>query len=436
MQKRLLFVCLVLALSVPGLPAVHAQPRQAIVVNDASELVAALTPANAGRLILARRGTYAVRSPLIVPDGATLEGEGVMRRSDLPDGFEPGTETRLVPDPGFAPMGVDFLTMGHGATIRNVLVEDVAGRSGNVLGIRSRGPNDEVSALVERCEILNPKPSSAGLDGPLGRAIVVLTQNRLLGLDPLPDEDAQVSLTLVDSVIRSTTGGSALFAINFASHGRVTIDMEMNRLVGPIELTAGVSRPDKVIGATMTVRSFRNSYSSPGGALTAWTIDGGSSAPMPGFVAEGTSGDLTRFTSIDDRIEGFLVGVAAAAAKRHSLASGLISDNDVELHLVGLEVTTERAGNSIPADFALFGARADGTYIPGNGNRLRVLMAGVTGSGPRRNLYADEFGSSGPQNLGTANVLEFVGAFEAFVHRNTSIDPAPGAEFFPAGHGR
>src|SRR5688572_27065269 len=49
-----------------------------IVVSSAAELVAALVPENAGRRIRVRFGTYDVSQPLLVPDGATLEGEGVM----------------------------------------------------------------------------------------------------------------------------------------------------------------------------------------------------------------------------------------------------------------------------------------------------------------------------------------------------------------------
>jgi len=200
-----------------------------------------------------------------------------------------------------------------------------------------------------------------------------------------------------------------------------------------------VSRPDEVTGASLTIRSFRNLYSVSGdpvltGARVAWTIDGGSTAPIPGLVPHGTSSDVMRFTSIDDRIEGFPGGIAATAAKRHSLTSSLVSNNDVELHLIGLQLTTEFVSSFQPADFIFAGARADGDFVTGNDNRLRVLMTGVTGSGPRANSYDDEVGS--PQHVGTGNELEFISSLQAFLQRNARIEPAPDLVFFRDGSNR
>ena len=76
------------------------------------------------------------------------------------------------------------------------------------------------------------------------------------------------------------------------------------------------------------------------------------------------------------------------------------------------------------------------SLIPGDGNTLRAVMRGVTGSGSRSNVYADVLGSSGPVPAafrGTGNRLEIVGSAQAFEHTNQAIDPAPGSEFFTGG---
>ena len=98
-----------------------------IVVSNAMELQTALTVANAGRRIHALPGTYSVSAPLLVPDGATLEGEGIMRFDSrgLPTGFQPGTETKIRAASLFAG---DLLTLGDGVTVRQLVVEDFLGR--------------------------------------------------------------------------------------------------------------------------------------------------------------------------------------------------------------------------------------------------------------------------------------------------------------------
>ena len=425
MTTRLWIACLALALSDVALPADRAQPPDWIVVSDADGLVAALTPANAGRHVHVLRGTYVVHAPLTVPDGVALEGEGVMLGKDLPDGFEPGTETRIVPD-ALAPFAGDLLTLGNAVTISGLIVQDIAGRPGNVVATTSRRPDDQISASILRCQIINPKASAAGPNGPLGRAVTVLTQNRSFGAAPPPDEGASVSLVLTDSIIQSPNG-SALFAINFASRGSVTMDVTGNRVNGQFEVTAGVSRPDEVTGASVTIRSQRNAYSSPAGVGVGWTIDGGSSPPIPGFVAPGTSGDVTRFTSIGDTIEHFPTAIIATAAKRHSLTIGPVSGNVVELQLIDLQLSTV---GPHAADLVLQAALVDGAYAPGDDTSLRVLMARGAGSGARQNFYANETGPAGPQQFGTGNALTIVGSPESFSRINTNILPAPGPEFF------
>ena len=405
-------------------PGMAAQPQDVIVVSTAADLQAALTPENAGRRIRVLSGTYPVGGPLVVPDGVTLEGEGLMTGADLPDGFEIGTETRIVPDPAALPFGGDLLTLGDGVTIRGLIIEDVAGRAGNVVAVRSRTPRDRVSASILRCEIINPKPSGAGPDGPLGRALAVLTQNRSLAADPPPDEDAVVSVLLTHSIVRSTGGGSAIFAINFASRGDVTVVTRSNRIFGSFEIDGGVSRPDEVKDARLAVESDGNVYSPLAGAPVAWTIHGASGAPVPMFVAPGTSGNVVRFTSMGDVISGFPTGIAATGARRRNLTSGPHSDNVVDLRLIGLQLSTSAA------DLVLHGAAANGRFAPGDGNVVRALMIGVTGSGTRLNSYEHETGAGQPQSLGTGNELRILGSPSSFRVLNPGIDPAPAAEFF------
>ena len=425
MRKRMFVLCLVL--SAAGWERdLAAKPPSLIIVSDAAGLQAALTSENEGRRIHLLRGTYQVHAPLVVPDGVILDGEGVMLGSVLPEGFENGTETRIVPDAS-APFAGDLLTLGHGATIRALIVEDIPRRSGNVVAVHSRAPADRVSASIERCEIVNPKANGAGPDGPLGRGLAVLTRNGSLGAAPPPDEDAEVSVTLTRSIIRSTAGASAIFAINFASRGDVTITASLNRIYGSIEITGGVSRPDEVKDARLTVHSEWNEYSTLGGAPVAWTIDGGSGAPVPNFVAPGTSGNVVRLTSIGDRVEGFPAGVAATAGKRHNSTSGPTSNNVVDLRLIGLRLETEGPN---AADLILHGAGADGQYAPGDDNILRVLMVGVSGSGSRQNSYANEIDAGQALNLGTGNRLEVLGSETSFGVLNPEIVPAPPAEFF------
>ena len=53
-----------------------------------------------------------------------------------------------------------------------------------------------------------------------------------------------------------------------------------------------------------------------------------------------------------------------------------------------------------------------GEFPAGDRNVLRVEMSGVTGSGPRRNVFADVVGPSQPANFGTDNRLEIVGGHQ------------------------
>lgn len=131
-----------------GPVALRSAAEDALVVNTVTvtttaELLAALSPENAGRRILLRSGTYDIDRPLTIPDGITPEGEGTMHPdgAGFPTGFGSSVHVTLqmtanVPD--------DMLTLGDGVTLRRLEVVDRTGRSGNVVAVYSRRPGDQV----------------------------------------------------------------------------------------------------------------------------------------------------------------------------------------------------------------------------------------------------------------------------------------------------
>src|SRR6266511_2122399 len=148
-----------------------------IIVTTAADLMAALSPPNAGAQILVRAGDYDLSQALTVPDQATLVGEGVMGfdESGLPTGFEASGRTLLR---ATAALAGDVLTLGDGATLRGLVIEDLAGRPvGNPVAVVSRAAGDFISAHIEECEIINPNPSMVTGQGPSGRGLVVITSN-------------------------------------------------------------------------------------------------------------------------------------------------------------------------------------------------------------------------------------------------------------------
>ena len=432
---------LVIALAGPVAPA-HGTSTAVIRVSNADELVAALDPRNAHRHVHVLRGDYAITRPLVVPDGTFLEGDGVMQVVDgLPVGFEVGTESTLRVTSGFEG---DLMTLGDGAVVRKIKFVDVATapgaaprRSGNVIVAGSRGPGDRLTAEIRDCEIVNPHPSEAGPDGPTGHALVVLTRNPAQHQAPPPHEGATVAVRVVRSILRAVGAGGAVFVINFASHGNVSVGLTDNRLEGPLIATGGVSRPDLVSNAITTVNSTHNLYILPAGGSDrfAWQVIGGSSAHhFPGLGSAGASFNTASVHSVDDRIEGFRIGILAAAGRRSLDSSGPVSDNRLDLDLERLRIRTEGAD---AADLELQGARSEpaqdiGREFPaGDRNTLHIRMHGVTGSPTERaNQYADVFGPSLPANRGTGNRLEISGTASDFARVNSNISAAPPAVFF------
>jgi hypothetical protein len=423
-------------------------------ISSSAELAAALDPVNVGRRIRLRPGVYDIDQPLTLPDGMTLEGAGVMRfdPDGRPTGFSDDTRTMLRMT---ANVGGDLLTLGDSATIRNVEIVDLAGRSGNVVAVVSRRADDRVSATIIESVIANPNPLSLGAGGPLGRSLLVITRNPNLGSDPPPHEGAALSVRMMRSMIQSPEGGGGFFVFNFAADSRITFDVSRSVIGGSNEANGGVSRPDAVHDSEVLLESegnlYRNGWPDPcASPLIAWNLTGGSGSPIPIPVPPTTRNRLI-VHSLDDRLEGFPTAVLATGSRRFfgDPLNPPPTDNSIDLQLIGTVISTPdcawapsgsntvgiAAGRMEPAaDFRLTGAWVGNDALnAGDRNTVRVEFRGVTGSGPRMNQYAHVTGTSGPLPVhlrGDGNRLEFVGDTATFARVNRDVDPSPGAGFF------
>jgi hypothetical protein len=448
--RRLAAVALALSIGACAMQALEAAPgpeltQPPVEVRTSKQLVEALQPGNAGRRIIAIRGVYDVDGPLLVPDGATLEGEGVMTfdADGLPVGFEPGTESTLRVARGFHGQ---VLTLGHGSALRGLRVLDLANspsqpslRQGNVVYVASRAPADAVSASIVECEITNPNAAGFSDVGPHGHGVVVLTLNPNLGATPAAHEGARISVRVQGSVIR-TPSGAVVFANHFAARSDSSISLEGNRFEGFLTVGAGVSRPDAVTDSVMRVESRDNLYVRSGRDRYGWLLLGGSTSPH--FLEAGIPGaarTLLQLDSTDDRVEGFRWSIHAVAARRIGGDSSPLMDNRLELRLRGTHIRSTGDG---AADLVLQGALSEiaqaqgaGEFPAGDRNVLHVRMQGVTGSGPRQNAYAHVSGPSQPAHQGTGNRLEIVGDPASFARSNPDLDPPPPASFFSGATG-
>jgi len=432
----------VLAFGLVVFPAVAASAPGTIVVEPGDKLEDVLVPANAGRRILVRKGTYPVTRPLVVPDGVTLEGEGVMTygADGLPAGFAPGTQTLLVDALGLG-VSADILTLGDGVKLARLAVEsevEVATPGvpffvPSLIQVPSRGVGDAVTASIDECELFNRNGGGIEPRGPTGRALNIVTLNTASG----PHEGASISVSMSRSIIRSPRNIYGIGAINFAPNAHVELRLEENVVGGGLNATAGVSRPAQVTGSTVTVHSSDNFYGSRApDPLTnfGFRLHGGSSPPV-GFPTPipATTDNALRLHSMRDRIEGAFIGVYASSGARNLVppAAATSDRNQVDLQLLGTSI------RAVLADFWLLGAEATqpGVY-PGEENHLRVLMRGVTGSCygvtgtcQRTQRYFDAVGPTGVLPAGS-NRLEIVGSPDSFADENQGIVPPPGANFF------
>ncbi len=426
-NRRLLNALLALTIVVAAAAPLWAQP---IVVTTTAELEAALTPANAGARILVRAGEYDLGQALTLPDGATLVGEGEMGfdGSGLPMGFAAAGRTVLRSTLALAG---DILTLGDGATLKDLVIEDVAGRAtGNPVVVSSRAPGDFVSAEVVECEIINPNPSGILPQGPTGRALVAITRNPNLAADPPPHDGAVVWVRMARSIIRSPGAGYGIFAINFASHAEIRLVLQRSVIGGGLNASGGVSRPDAVTGSSVDIQSGRNLYRSDSvvPTLNGWSLIGGSTAPIPGLASAASTFNSLQIHSNDDDIVGFTHGIFAVGGLRSVGAAGPSSSNGVDMNLHGTRMQT--AAGPLAADLLLMGAQSTVAGVsPGDDNALRVLLRQGSGSGPTANQYADSMTPTAA-DLGAGNTLEIVGNEKAFVRTNDGFDPIPPAEFF------
>ena len=407
----------------PGRLAASSQQPD-IVVTTAAELQAALSPANAGARILVRAGAYDVSQTLTVPDRATLIGEGVMSfdASGLPTGFEPSGRTLLR---ATAALVGEIMTLGDGATLRGLAIEDVVGRvlARHPVSVVSRAAGDFVSARIEECEIVNPNPATTG-----NRAVAVITLNPEL---EAPHEGAVLRVQMARSIVRSPGAAGGVFAINLASHSEIRLDLERNVIGGGLNGVGGAGRPtNPVSGAGVIIKSSNNLYrsDSPVPTVGGWQLFGGADSPTP-VPPQAATFNTLQMHSIDDKVVGFANGIVAAGGRRSGALSAPISSNRVELNLQGtfLQTTTW--------DLRLFGAQSLPSALgvaTGDDNTAHVLISQATGSGARDNRYAHSMAPP-TGSLGFGNRLEIVGTAQAFDQINQSIIPAPPAEFFTGG---
>ena len=402
----------------PGRLAAFSQEPD-IFVTTAAELQSALSPANAGARILVRAGVYDVSQALVVPDDVTLVGEGVMTfdTSGLPAGFEPSGRTLLR---ATAALAGDIMTLGDGATVKGLAIEDVVGRvvPGNTVAVVSRAAGDFISARIEECEIINPKPATTGT-----RGLAAMTLNP--DLQP-PHEGAVLRVQMTRSIVRSPGAAGGVFAINFASHSQIILDLESNVVGGGLNLAGGAGRPtNAVTGAGVFIRSSHNLYRSDSPVPTpmGWFLFGGSDTPSAVAASQATTFNTLQMHSIDDTLAGFATGIAASGGRRFNALSEPISSNRVELNLYGtlLQTTT--------MDLRLFGATTMLGVATGDDNTAHVLLARATGSGARTNRYAHSM-TPPMGSPGIGNRLEIVGNAKAFDQTNQNFVPPPPAEFF------
>jgi len=407
-------------------PQAHASPP--IVVSNASELQAALVPTNAGRTIVVRAGDYEVSQPLVVPEGATLTGEGVMNLGEdgLPAGFRDGTRTTLR---ATAVLVGDIVTLGHGTSLSRLAIEDRQGRSGgNLVVVSSRSAGDVVSAFVDECELVNPNPAGTVFNGPSGRGLLAITRNPRQVSPPAPHEGSSIAVRMRFSIARSTADSSAVFAVNFAPHAQVSVDLERNVVGGRLDAQGGISRPVSVVGSATRISSKGNLYrADSGNAEWGWMLGGGGGPPVVLTVGT-TSGNLLTVDSTEDRIEGFRYGIYASAGVRRfgPPIAGTSDENRATLSLRGTRIA------SSVGDLVLFAAIAPSqTVTPGDGNVLHVELRGVAGSGASGNMYAHVVGPSGvlsPPLSGYGNRVEIEGSPVSLLRRG--IDPPPPPDMF------
>jgi hypothetical protein len=390
-----------------------------VLVTTSAQLEAAMNTANAGRTIRVRAGTYLVTKALVVPNGASVLGEGQMQMGagGLPQGFAPGTRTTIR---AAATLVGDVITLGNGSRLHGLAIEDAVRTDpktrGNVVMVSSGKAHDSVAAEIDKCEIKTPNTSDGVLNGPSGRAVVVITRTIRDELKPpVAHHDSTLDVRIDRSILKSSQNGSSVFAINFAPRSHIKVSLNRN-VLSSLDANGGVSRPLQVVDSRVEIDSQHNLYRVDGTppAGMGWLLTGGGGPPPgvfpPNIPGPATERNTLRIRSAHDRIEGFAVGIHARGAMRNQTQppAGPSNDNRLFLDLSRLKIS------SLSTDLRLFGAQSvTQTLTPGDRNLLCVCLHHVTGSGPRNNVYGHAVGGPSftdlvPPFAGVNNRLEIV----------------------------
>jgi len=417
-----------------------------LVVATTAELVAAMSPKNAGRTILIKAGIYYPKAPLLVPSRAKVRGEGVMKldSAGIPIGFVSGTETVIRPVANPSPIGPSnpyfgkwILQLSDGASIQGITIDNKLEGS-NSLRIFAVG-RELVRAGIVECEIHGPGGPGVVDGRPVGRPIYISSGSLPSpGVDPQGDPTVEVHLKR--SIVDAHGGDQALFVINHETRGQVNFFLSNNHVRNGFEgldAVAAASRNEQPVnGASMTIFSRRNVYQGFGDLdfSIGLSANGGSPAPAPGTTV-GASDNQLRLSSFQDTIQDVTVGVFARAAQRLDAEQEESNDNHTDLILIGTDIAT--VGFVLPppdpptlvpaSDLVLCATSPFGDFPAGSGNVLRVLGRQLLGSGQRDNVYGLRCDLNPDDN---GNSLEFVGSLNSWLRTNESIDPAPAEEFF------
>lgn len=406
-----------------------------------------------GETITLLAGKYFVGEPLVVPEKTTLKGQLSTSEEwntwfDRWDG-RPRRLSELIATPN---LDGDMITLSNRAEIRNLYVEDcergwkdaahTTRKSGNLVNIRSTDANQSIAASVTDCDLFNPNPPfpPTNDDQLISRGINVTTWNG--------HENSIITVKVSGCRIVSAANSPGLCAVNFSFSSYIHVMLTESHIVGGgIDFAAGVSRPYLVSGSEMIIQSDSNIFvGAEGPNLDAgWRLYGSINPPNSAFHAiDGTTSNKLIFSSTNDIISGFRLGIDAFAGYRPHEKSedgsslGLVSDNRTNLTMNGTKLySSERDFRFTAARNGGGEVKPDGTiaeqFIPGNNNILHVCMNGVVGSGNGSNIFKDSSAGSGEINqnvVGSGNRLLFQGKYSDFVTNNGGIKDIPPAEFF------
>lgn len=427
---------------------------QEIEVGTTAELVAAMNPQNAGKVIRIQPGTYCPSAPLILPEGSRVVGSGKMDyESGLPSGFSEGTAPHIIPADGgqqcpaeqgqFA--GTSVITLTDGSSLQGVKIsiDLTVGYTfaANTVVIHAKG-GQTVRTSITECDIeARSGPFSIVPPGiPAGRAVQLMTGDGPPNND-LPG-DPKIRAVIARSVIRGNNV-VALFTGQWESNGEIFLALQGNVIKEanwPMDLVGGISRNSLgvsyvVEGTSTEVVSIGNLYQGVGEASTGWFMTAGANGPPPGSPSSNHN-HLT-MTSFNDRIENVGIGVSARAALRRSPAHGYVNDNTTDLQMIGTQISTftNDSPNFTTADLAFCPVAGQGSALKvdkvGDRNWIYVSALGLNGSGTRENLYEYFAGICGfMDSTGDDNGLTFWGSSQLWEVLNKDIDPDPPAELF------